>query len=144
MDANRRALVDFSQTGHVNKTLDYAGDGSTCLRVPASNLDSSRRALVDFSQTGHVNKTLDYAGDARPASLAPTSTRNSSTATGQTIQTRRQRMQRRTGPIYQSVNLMYQRSVPVNSASRRRRRSSTACARRSHASRHAWQVQSAG
>src|SRR5579884_4202128 len=73
MDANRRALVDFSQTGHVNKTLDYVGDGSTYLRVPAGNLDSNRRALIDFSQTGHVNKTLDYVGDGSTYLRVPAS-----------------------------------------------------------------------
>lgn len=59
MDANRRGLIDFTQSGHLNKTIDYVGDGSTYLRMPGSNMDINRRALIDFTQSGHLGKNTD-------------------------------------------------------------------------------------
>jgi hypothetical protein len=63
VDANSLALVDFSQTGHVNKNLDNMGDGATYQRMPAANMDVNRRGLVDFSQAMHLNKNLDNLAD---------------------------------------------------------------------------------
>ncbi len=38
MDPNRRALIDFTQTGHLSKTIDYVGDGTTYARTLAGQL----------------------------------------------------------------------------------------------------------
>lgn len=35
VDVNGRALIDFTQGGHLNKTIDYVGDGTTYLRGTA-------------------------------------------------------------------------------------------------------------
>ncbi|MHB1798541.1 MAG: hypothetical protein ACYCUI_09595, partial [Vulcanimicrobiaceae bacterium] len=40
MDSNRRGLIDFSQVGHLNKTIDYVGDGTTYARVRSGQLQS--------------------------------------------------------------------------------------------------------
>lgn len=48
MDGNRRGLVDFSQSGHIGKTLDNIGDGSSFRRVSSSYVDSSNRPLSIF------------------------------------------------------------------------------------------------
>ncbi len=70
VDSNRRALIDFSQGGHTNKSLTYIADGSGRYAVvnggglsAVSAVDGSNRALIDFSQAGHTNKTLSNIAD---------------------------------------------------------------------------------
>lgn len=64
----RRAIIDLNH-GHVNKTLDYLGDGASYARPLASRVNAGR-PTIDFSEAIHGNKTLDYVGDggtyARP------------------------------------------------------------------------------
>jgi hypothetical protein len=45
IDGNRRALIDFSQSGHLNKTLDNIGDGTTYARPLASALSGGKLNL---------------------------------------------------------------------------------------------------
>ena len=59
MDGNRRGLIDFSQPGHLNKTMDYMGEGSDYLRMPAPpGVSSSGGATLTQSGTG---TTIDVA-----------------------------------------------------------------------------------
>lgn len=69
-DANNRALIDFSQAGHVNKSLANVPDGSGRYAVVnagslkgVASVDSANLALIDFSQTGHTNKNLTNIPD---------------------------------------------------------------------------------
>jgi fibronectin type 3 domain-containing protein len=41
MDSNRRALVDFSQSAHINKTMDYVPDGVTRFGAAQANADKT-------------------------------------------------------------------------------------------------------
>jgi|GEM_PF-7089164 len=68
MDSNRRGLIDFSQSGHLNKILDEIADGSTYGRTLLTALTSGQ---VDLSRAGVINKTLDNIADgvARAAQL---------------------------------------------------------------------------
>jgi hypothetical protein len=40
MDSNRRALIDFSESGHLDKNLDNVGDGTSYARIAASHVAS--------------------------------------------------------------------------------------------------------
>lgn len=68
MDANRRGLIDFSQSGHLNKILDNIADGSTYGRTLLTALTSGQ---VDLARPGVINRTLDNVADgvARAANL---------------------------------------------------------------------------
>jgi hypothetical protein len=46
VDSNGLAVVDFSQAGHVNKTLDYLGDGSTYARVLKNQVSNGVVSLL--------------------------------------------------------------------------------------------------
>lgn len=63
VDPNKKALIDFTQTGHTGKSLANIPDDPTSTRYAVGAIDGNRRALIDFSQSAHVNKTLDYIGD---------------------------------------------------------------------------------
>uniref|UniRef100_UPI00261B66F6 Hint domain-containing protein n=1 Tax=Haloactinopolyspora sp. TaxID=1966353 RepID=UPI00261B66F6 len=63
VDGNNRALIDFSQSGHLYKSLQYLSDGGGRYAVTniaggnaVSYVDGNNRALIDFSQSGHLNK----------------------------------------------------------------------------------------
>lgn len=60
-DSNDLAIIDFSQTAHVNKTVDHLNDGTTYARTKAAALTSGN---VDLSKAGVVSKTLDYIADS--------------------------------------------------------------------------------
>ena len=75
VDSNGKALVDFSQSGHLNKTLDNIGDGTTYVRPKYINSDG----------TLHASTLLNPQGSILPTqSIALT---NSTTATSITIGT---------------------------------------------------------
>ncbi len=46
MDPNRRGLIDFTQSGHLNKNLDNIGDGTTYARILGSQLTSGAHKLT--------------------------------------------------------------------------------------------------
>src|SRR6185437_12713545 len=68
-DPNKKALIDFTQSGHTGKSLANVPDDPTSTRYAVSNIDGNRRALIDFTQTGHLSKHLGNIADD------PTSTR---------------------------------------------------------------------
>jgi hypothetical protein len=79
MDANRRGLIDFSQSGHLYKNLEYMGDGTARFAVTnaanlfgVSSVDPNNRAGIDFSQSVHLNKNLDNIGDGSTYLRMPT------------------------------------------------------------------------
>jgi len=53
IDGNGLALVDFSQTGHVNKTLDYMPDTATRFAAVQANADNTGSNTAN--DTAHVN-----------------------------------------------------------------------------------------
>lgn len=79
MDANRRALIDFTQSAHVGKHLGNIPDDLTSNRYAVYEIDANRRPYIDFTQTGHVGKSLanipDDASSARYAVQAVDSNR---------------------------------------------------------------------
>lgn len=60
VDGNNRALIDFSQGGHLNQSLEYMPDYAAGNRYAVSYIDANRRALIDLSQPGHLNVNADY------------------------------------------------------------------------------------
>jgi hypothetical protein len=62
IDGNRKALIDFAQTGHAGKHLDNIADGSTYGRPLVSRL-SSGKPWIDFAEGIHANKNLDNLSD---------------------------------------------------------------------------------
>lgn len=54
VDPNKKALIDFTQTGHTGKTLANIPDDPPSTRFAVSNIDGNRRALIDATQAGHV------------------------------------------------------------------------------------------
>ena len=63
MDGNRRGLIDFTQGGHLGKSLANVPDDSGSSRYAVLAVDTNRRPLIDFTQTTHVGKVLDNIGD---------------------------------------------------------------------------------
>ncbi len=61
IDSSGKALIDFSQSGHLYKIIDNIPDGTTRKAVTA--IDSSGKALIDFSQSAHVGKHLGNIPD---------------------------------------------------------------------------------
>jgi len=45
MDANRRGLIDFTQAGHLGKTVDNIGDGTTYARIYGSDLSGGKHRI---------------------------------------------------------------------------------------------------
>ncbi len=71
VDTNNRALIDFSQSGHLSKNLDNIGDGTTYARPLATALTSGS---VDLSKSGVINKTannITYTAGGTVDSLRP-------------------------------------------------------------------------
>lgn len=86
VDANLRPLVDFSQSSHINKTIDYINDGTTYARLPSANTTgtgTARRALIDFTQS-HTNKSLanvDSAANTKLGGIATGATKGATWGT---------------------------------------------------------------
>ncbi|MBS0200667.1 MAG: hypothetical protein JSR70_09475 [Proteobacteria bacterium] len=62
VDANDRAIIDFSQGGHFNKNVDWMADGTTYGRPLLGRL-SSGKPWIDFGEGIHANKNLDNLAD---------------------------------------------------------------------------------
>jgi hypothetical protein len=52
VDATGRALVDLSQAGHLNKTVDYIPDGTTYVRTTPNQRDGGGRGYTYIGSTG--------------------------------------------------------------------------------------------
>ncbi len=63
MDPARRALIDFTQAGHLGKSLANVPDDSGSSRYAVLAVDTNRRPLIDFTQGAHVGKVLDNIPD---------------------------------------------------------------------------------
>ena len=63
VDVNGRPLIDFTQGGHLGKSLANVPDDATSSRYAVLGVDVNRRPLIDFTQTTHVGKVLDNIGD---------------------------------------------------------------------------------
>lgn len=59
MDANRRGLIDFSQSGHLGKSLANMPDDAGSSRYAVLAIDTNRRPIIDGASS-HVNWTQDY------------------------------------------------------------------------------------
>ncbi len=62
-DANKRGLIDFTQSGHVGKHLGNIPDDPASSRYGVSAIDGNRKALIDFTQSGHAGKHLGNLPD---------------------------------------------------------------------------------
>lgn len=78
VDSNTRALIDFTQSGHVSKILDNIADGSTYARVKGTELSSG---LVQQLNDGTHTRTITQAraailstADANGNQVGPVST----------------------------------------------------------------------
>lgn len=54
VDSNGKALVDFSQSGHLNKTLDNIGDGTTYVRPKYINSDGTIHVSTLLNAQGNI------------------------------------------------------------------------------------------
>lgn len=59
IDGNRRALVDFSQGAHLNKTQDYIGDGTTYARAKAAALQNGIPLQANTGRNLVVNGSFE-------------------------------------------------------------------------------------
>ncbi len=62
MDGNRRALIDFSQTGHVNKTLDNIADGSSRFAVVNGAGLNAINAVDSSNRVSTINGAVSPLG----------------------------------------------------------------------------------
>lgn len=59
MDGNRRALIDFTQSGHLSKNLDYIGDSGNFRKVSSTYVDASNRPYQLHRATGGIDVSAD-------------------------------------------------------------------------------------